>query len=59
MNLRRPRMIGFGVSNAATYNAAAEHASGVIIGSRFVTLLNEEKDAGRAIGRLLKDIGRV
>ena len=52
-------MIGFGVSNAATYNAAAEHASGVIIGSRFVTLLNEEKDAGRAIGRLLKDIGRV
>lgn len=59
MNLRRPRMIGFGVSNAATYNAAAEHASGVIIGSRFVTLLNEEKDAGRAIGRLLKDIGQV
>lgn len=58
MHLRRPRMIGFGVSNKATYDAAAAHAAGVIIGSRFVTLLNETKDAEKAIRRLKSDIGR-
>lgn len=58
MNLRRPRMIGFGVSNVATYNAAAAHAAGVIIGSRFVTLLNESNNPDKAIAQLLKDIGR-
>ena len=58
MNLRRPRMIGFGISNQATYGAAAAHASGVIIGSRFVTLLNETEDPDKAIKQLLKDIGR-
>ena len=36
-------MVGFGISNKATFQAACEHASGAIIGSRFVTLLEEEK----------------
>ena len=44
MNLRNPRMIGFGISNRQTYEAAAAHAAGCIIGSRFVTLLNEERE---------------
>ena len=53
MNLRNPRMIGFGISNRRTYEAAAAHAAGCIIGSRFVTLLNEESgNAERAIERL-------
>lgn len=53
MNLRNPRMIGFGISNRQTYEAAASHAAGCIIGSRFVTLLNEESgNAERAIERL-------
>ena len=59
MHLRRPRMIGFGISNVATYQAAAAHASGVIIGSRFVTLLNSLKDPDKAIATLKKDIGRA
>ena len=58
MHLRIPRMVGFGISNRATFEAACAHASGGIIGSRFVTLLEEEKgDAGRAISRLKADIG--
>lgn len=53
MNLRNPRMIGFGISNRRTYEAATAHAAGCIIGSRFVTLLNEESgNAERAIERL-------
>ena len=41
-----------GISNKATFQAACEHASGAIIGSRFVTLLEEEKDPEKAILKL-------
>ena len=55
MNLRNPRMIGFGISNRQTFRTAASHAAGCIIGSKFVTLLEEEKgNAGRAANRLLE-----
>lgn len=54
LHLRNPRMVGFGISNKQTFNAACSNSSGAIIGSRFVTLLNEhEGDAEKAI-RLLK-----
>lgn len=56
MQLRNPRMVGFGISNQATFRAACEYASGAIIGSRFVSLLDEEKDPEQAILRLLEDI---
>lgn len=58
MNLRNPRMVGFGISNKDTFDAACQYASGAIVGSSFVSLLGEEKDAGRAIRRLLADLGR-
>ena len=54
MRLRNPRMIGFGISNHQTFEAAAKHAAGCIIGSKFVSLLTEEQgNAGRAADRLL------
>ena len=54
MRLRNPRMIGFGISNRQTFEAAAKHAAGCIIGSKFVSLLAEEQgNAGRAADRLL------
>ena len=52
MNLRNPRMIGFGISNAQTLKAAQDNAAGAIIGSKFVTLLNESKNADEALDRL-------
>ncbi|MEY8707872.1 tryptophan synthase subunit alpha [Bacteroides faecichinchillae] len=52
MHLNNPLMVGFGISNKATFEAACKHASGAIIGSRFVTLLEEEKDPEKAIIRL-------
>ena len=54
MQLRNSRMIGFGISNKSTYESAAAYASGCIIGSKFVTLLEEEKEAGKAIDKLLE-----
>ena len=53
MKLRNPRMIGFGISNAQTLKAAQQNAAGAIIGSKFVTLLNETNgDADEALNRL-------
>lgn len=52
MHLRNPLMVGFGISNRATFSAACRYAAGAIVGSRFVTLLEEEKEAERAIIRL-------
>ena len=52
MNLRNPRMIGFGISNRQTLKAAQDNAAGAIIGSKFVTLLNESKDADEALDKL-------
>jgi tryptophan synthase alpha chain len=53
MNLRNPRMIGFGISNRQTLEAAQQNAAGAIIGSKFVNLLDEERgDANRALDRL-------
>lgn len=52
MHLRNPRMIGFGISNKQTLESAQKNAAGAIIGSKFVTLLNETKDADKALDQL-------
>ena len=53
MKLRNPRMIGFGISNKQTLESAQQNAAGAIIGSKFVTLLNEANgDAEQAINNL-------
>ena len=52
MNLKHPRMIGFGISNKQTLEAAQQNAAGAIIGSRFVTLLEEKQDALAALNEL-------
>jgi len=52
MNLRNPRMIGFGISNRQTLQAAQDNAAGAIIGSKFVTLLNESRHADEALDKL-------
>jgi len=50
MNLRNPRMIGFGISNRQTLESAQQNAAGAIIGSKFVTLLSEAQgDADKAL----------
>ena len=58
MNLRNPRMIGFGISNAQTLKAAQDNAAGAIIGSKFVTLLSESKDTDEALDKLFDALQR-
>lgn len=54
MNLRNPRLIGFGISNKATLEAAQANSSGAIIGSKFITLLKESANIKEAV-KALKD----
>lgn len=36
MNLQNPQVVGFGISNAATFKAATQYQKGAIIGSAFI-----------------------
>ena len=42
MQLKTPQVVGFGISNAATYQAATKYSRGAIIGSAFIKFLEKE-----------------
>lgn len=48
MNLTSPQIVGFGISNEATFNAATAHSKGAIIGSAFIKMLRQNGIAGIA-----------
>jgi tryptophan synthase alpha chain len=54
MNLKNPRLIGFGVSNKATLEAVNQYASGAIIGSAFIKALQETQDVEAGVELLLQ-----
>lgn len=56
MNLRNPRLIGFGISNKATLEAAQANANGAIIGSKFITLLKESAGIENAVKALKESL---
>jgi tryptophan synthase alpha chain len=56
MHLRNPRLVGFGIGNKATYEAATAYSSGAIIGSRFIQLLTTQPTIEEAIETLLRDL---
>jgi tryptophan synthase alpha chain len=44
MQLKSPKLIGFGISNKATFEDACRYAEGAIIGSAFINLLSQSTD---------------
>ncbi|THD66392.1 tryptophan synthase subunit alpha [Robertkochia marina] len=54
MNLKSPCIVGFGISNAATFQAATSHAKGAIIGSAFIKHLTNKGVEG--IGEFIQSI---
>ena len=44
MNLKNPRLIGFGIKDKATFKKASDYAAGAIIGSAFIRVLMESTD---------------
>ncbi|MBN2520194.1 MAG: tryptophan synthase subunit alpha, partial [Bacteroidales bacterium] len=49
LNLKLPKLIGFGISDNKTYTNACKYANGVIIGSAFVRAIDENKDLKKTI----------
>ena len=58
MNLRNPRMIGFGISNKQTLESAQQNAAGAIIGSKFVQLLQTHGNATTALDKLFEALAQ-
>ena len=54
MNLKNPQIVGFGISNRETFEAATQYAKGAIIGSAFVKFLAE--NSPEEIGEFVKEI---
>jgi tryptophan synthase alpha chain len=56
MNLRNPTLIGFGIKDKHTFQAACRYARGAIIGSAYINSLEKAEDIDIATGKFLNSI---
>ncbi|MDX2431730.1 MAG: tryptophan synthase subunit alpha [Bacteroides sp.] len=56
MQLDIPRLVGFGISNHATFSTACDNAQGAIIGSAFIRMLEQEGFSEKKIGEFIQGI---
>jgi len=56
MNLKNPRLIGFGISNKSTREMVCKYSSGAIIGSAFINALQETQDVKKGVKLLLEKL---
>ena len=56
MNLKNPRLIGFGISDNATFTNACKYASGAIIGSAFVSSFSKELAIEDSVKQFVKNM---
>ncbi len=56
MNLKNPRLIGFGIADKSGFDRACAHADGAIIGSALIRALGESEDAAATAARFVQGI---
>jgi tryptophan synthase alpha chain len=56
MQLRNPRLIGFGISNYETYSRACAYSQGAIIGSAFIRLLKNSNDIEKDVTEFVRSV---
>ena len=56
MQLRNPRLIGFGIADRASFQNACQHAEGAIIGSALIRALDDVEDAPAAAASFVASI---
>lgn len=56
MKLKNPILIGFGISDHATFSKASSFGAGSIVGSAFITLLSNSKDFSDDINSFVKSL---
>lgn len=57
LELKNPRLIGFGISNNTTLQSAFSHARGAIVGSKYVQLLGSEETIEKSVDALFDSLG--
>jgi tryptophan synthase alpha chain len=56
MNLRNPRLIGFGINDHETFDTASQYANGAIVGSAFIRHLDQQGTSPESIEAFVKTI---
>jgi tryptophan synthase alpha chain len=56
MNLKTPRLIGFGIADKTGFDRACTHAEGAIIGSALIRALEDTEDAPATASRFVRGI---
>lgn len=56
MNLSNPVLVGFGIRDRQTFEAACRHANGAIIGSAFVKALQNSRDEPKVVKEFLATV---
>lgn len=56
MNLKNPRLIGFGISDAETFTTASSYSHGAIIGSAFIKKIKESQNQSQDIQDYIKAV---
>ncbi|SHK78703.1 tryptophan synthase subunit alpha [Hymenobacter psychrotolerans] len=56
MQLRNPRLIGFGISDKASFRQACRYAEGAIIGSALIRALEDTEDAPAAAQQFVRSV---
>ncbi len=56
MGLKKPRLIGFGISNHESFAEACSYARGAIIGSAFIRILSESKSLKKDIRNYIQSV---
>lgn len=56
MNLIHPRLIGFGISDAASFQMASRYSQGAIIGSAFIKQIKDSTDLNQDINTYIQGI---
>jgi len=56
MNLNHPRLIGFGISDAATFQLASRYSNGAIMGSAFIKKIKDSKELKQDIKNFLSEV---
>jgi len=56
MDLKNPRLIGFGISDQATFQNACKYASGAIIGSAFIKSFHKGISISQSVSSFVNEI---
>ena len=59
MNLKSPKLIGFGISDHATFVKASSYSNGAIIGSAFIKVLQGAENVTEAVKAYISEVRQV